>query len=203
MPVPKPKTPRPTRPTRRTGHGTTHARGATFASLTKGTNLAPISPLGGGPLPDNMRSRFSMYTPICQGWIWLALQQPQVQQVANLHNVGTGPELVVVGFFLSRGYILGRDLFFQQEKIVIDDRTRTSRRDFIVDIAINSAWGMTVYLNIDGIYFHQRNELQEFRDAVRDRNLLRFGAVVDVPDTVCYDDATLVDFLSGKGVLAA
>ena len=118
-------------------------------------------------------------------------------------NVGTGPELVVCGYFLARGYADGRDLFFQEDKFVIDDVTRTSRKEFVVDVAVSSQWGGTTYLNIDGVYFHTRTELQEFHDHLRDRSEQRWGKVVDVPDAVTLDPESLVDFLGRNGVIAA
>lgn len=189
------------RPTRRKGYGTTEARGATFAGQSHSVAITLISAKPAGPLGP-LSARFAAYTPICQAWIALTLHDPHFGPKVNLHNVGTGPELVTTGYFLAHGYVGGRDVFFQEDKIVIDDRTRTSRKEFVVDVAVDDAWGQTIYLNIDGVYFHSRTELQAFHDALRDRSEGRTGRAVDVPDIDCYDDRTFVAFLAREGIIA-
>jgi len=193
---------RPARPKRTAGGGTTTARGATFGGQTRGTGLAVVPSTAAGPLGEGFRGRFGAYAPICQGWIALTIKHPVIGPKVNFHNVGTGPELVVCGFFLARNYTPGRDLFFQEDKVVIDDVSRTSRKEFIVDVAVNDAWGNTVYLNIDGIYFHTRTELQQFKDAIRNGKEAKTGKPVDVPDTFCYDPMTLMDLLDREQVAA-
>jgi hypothetical protein len=192
---------RAARPGRTAGYGTIAAVGATFASLSRSATVK-LPQEGAGPLGEAYRGKFAHYAPVCQGWIALTIRDPFFGPLVNFHNQGTGPELVTCGYFLAHGYTPGRDIFFQQEKIVIDDRTRRTRKDFIVDVAINSPWGGTIYLNIDGVYFHTRTELEEFKDAIRDGREGRTGRPVDVPDTDTLDPATFESFLQREGVAA-
>ncbi len=191
---------RAARPTRRKGYGTTQARGATFAGQSRGVAITLLPQKAPGPL-GHLAGRFGAYSPVCQGWIALTLKDPHFGPKVNFHNVGTGPELVTCGYFLARGYQPERNISFQEDKIYIDDRTRTSRKLFVVDVEIDSPWAGFVYLNIDGNYFHTRTELEQFRDALRDRAEGRTGRAVDVPDLVCYDDRTFVSFLEKEGVI--
>lgn len=192
---------RAARPHRASGYGTTQARGATFANLSRGVSIS-VKSVSPGPFTGALAAKFGQYSPICRSWIHLTLTNPLFAPKVNFHNVGTGPELVTCGYFLARNYTAGRDIFFQSEKVVIDDRSRLVRKDFIADIAINSAWGTTIYLNIDGPFFHTRTELQEFKDAIRDGREGRTGTVVDVPADLCYDDATFTSFMQREGVVA-
>jgi hypothetical protein len=193
---------RAARPRRASGGGTTTARGATFAQTTHGTGLTPIPVKAAGPLGESYRGKFGQYDSICQGWIAMTLDNPVFGPRVNFHNVGTGPELVTCGFFLARGYVPHRNITFQEDKIIIDDRSRLVRKEFVVDVEVDSIWGEFLYLNIDGVFFHSRTELQEFKDHIRDSSEQRKGTPIDVPDTVCYDSSTFMTFLRTHGVLA-
>lgn len=188
---------RAARPNRTAGFGTTAARGATFANQTRGTGIGAISPLAGA-----MHGKFGDYTPICRSWINLTLSNPFFAPKVNFHNVGTGPELVTCGYFLARNYIPERNITFQEDKIIIDDRTRFTRKLFVVDVEVDSIWGELIYLNIDGAYFHTRTELQQFKDHIRDVNEGRTGRAVDVPDWATHDEGTFVSFLQREQVVA-
>ena len=192
---------RAARPQRTAGYGTTQARGATFANQTKNTGLTALPAKAPGPLGESFRGKFGHYSPICQGWIALTIKDPVFGPRVNFHNVGTGPELVTCGYFLARGYTPHHNISFQEDKLYIDDKTRTSRKLFVVDVEVDSTFAGFIYLNIDGNYFHTRTELEEFHDALRDRAEGRTGTPVDVPGDVCYDDTTFVAFLMQKGVI--
>lgn len=190
------------RPPRLPRGGTITARGATFQSLTHHPGTALVSPLAKNAIFGSAwQPKYARYDTEAQGWLARALREPKIAAKANGHTIGTGPELVVCGYFLAHGYEEGRDLFFQDYKFVINERSRTRiKKLFVVDVAVNDHFGGTIFLNIDGAQFHTKTALQEFRDAVRDGTLKKRGRVVDVPDTVCYAGQTLVDFLIRAGI---
>jgi hypothetical protein len=192
---------RAARPHRASGYGTTQARGATFANLSRGVSIS-VKTTPSGPFTGALAAKFGQYSPICRGWIHLTLADPHFGPRVNFHNVGTGPELVTCGYFLARNYIPGRNITFQEDKIFISDRTRHVRKEFIVDVEVDDAWGRLVYLNIDGAFFHTRTELQEFKDHIRDMNESRTGIPIDVPGDLCYDDQTFISFMQREGVVA-
>jgi hypothetical protein len=196
---------RVTRPTKRAQGGTVAARGRTFAHTTHHPGTAVVPQESAGALGEAYRGKWADNDAVTKGWIFRALADPVIHAAANFNNVGTGPELVICGFFLSRDYHTSganANLFFQSQKLLISDRSRVKLlKKFVVDIAIDNPFGGLIYLNIDGAYFHTRTELQEFKDAARDRGLLQGGRVLDVPDTMTYQATTLVAFFEREGVI--
>lgn len=210
MPLPRPLHPtkRPTgrapRPTRRHPGGTTQARGETFAHQTRHPGLTAIPQESAGPLGEAFRGKYPANDPVTRGWIGLALKDPMIGPRVNFNNVGTGPELVVCGYYLAHGYHTtgsNADLFFQSEKFLISDRSRVRLlKKFVVDIAVDSPFAGLIYLNIDGTYFHTRTELEIFKDAVRNQGQAANGRPISLPDTVCYHAPDLVAFLQREGI---
>lgn len=179
--------------------GSVKAKGLTFAQATFRGGTSLISPRASGPLGPNMAPKFGAFDTLAQAWVAKALAVPNIaSRVRQTH--ASGAELVVAGYFLSLGYVEGRDLFFQEYKFVIDDRTRRSHRLFVVDDAINSKDGGTIFLNIDGVEYHKKTELEMFKDGIRDGRLRAKGKVVDVPDTACYTGEDLKAFFLREGV---
>lgn len=188
------RTPRATRPVRR--FGTIQARGHTFAQVTQHAGTKLVRPEAAGPLGPNAPAKYTTgFDTLAQGWEARALREPAIaHRVRQTH--ASGAELVVAGFFLAHGYVEGRDLFFQEAKFIINDRSRArTLKEFVVDNMINSRWGTNIYMNIDGVYYHDRTQLEAFKDAVRDGRLRAKGRVIDIPDTVCFSGEDLRAFL--------
>lgn len=190
---------KPPKPHRLAGF-TQKSTGATFQQLTRGlgTGERAVKPQGvapfSGPNARALKQRYGMYDAQAQGWIAAALGNAWVRSKMS-GNTGTSPELVVVGRYLSRGYVMHRTLFFQEVAL----KGFRLDRVFVSDVAISRA-GTLILLPIDGHFFHSRTLKQQLDAQRRNAALASLGRVVVVPDTETLSGARLNTFLMRKGV---
>jgi len=186
----------------RVGKATTTARGATWIqqSYVKGLgylaaqeeDYAPFY----GPEAADRKKTYSKYEFSAQSCIQRALQEPMIYTVLT-NNVGTAPELVVLGDALLRGMVLGRTLFFQS-KTFKDPVFNPSGRIFNVDI-LKAPFGDSWLEPVDGLFFHFATLTEQLRDADRNKELAQYGHVLAIPDNVCQSRESLTAYLHSNG----
>jgi hypothetical protein len=200
---PRPQHPRPQRVHRPKRHGgVEHAHGATFAQLTqhKGTGVQAGSPYTAGPFRGAdaraLAKKYGQYDTEAQAWIARALAERDIRAKMRV-NMGTAPELALAGRYLSKGYVLHKQLFFQEEKLRF---FRHFSRVFVADVAILAPGGGLILLPVDGLHFHARTLKQEIDTLAQHNALTRLGRVVPVPDTECLSAVRLDNYLLRHGV---
>lgn len=176
--------------------GTEIAKGPSWADLTQKAPGGPrFSTRDPHPFQDlETKDKYRKYDDLAQSWIARALRYNDiVSRITN--NTGTAPELVLVGRYLSLGFTLGYNLFFQTKSL--PGFNLKSGKPFTVDVAIE--FGGPKYMPVDGVRFHKA-ELQEIiADALRDNRLNLTGKVIPVYDTECLYGQRLTTYLHGLG----
>jgi hypothetical protein len=182
---------------------TRSARGATFQQLTRnlGTGIRAQSGASYDPFSGADAAKWFGRTrnldAQARAWVARAVREPGVRAKIS-GNTGTVPELVVVGRFLSKGYRLGVNLYFQDKALALKGFRLT--KPFIPDVAILAPGGTLILLPIDGRYVHARTLKEQIDAQARNRALSFLGTVVVIQDTECTSGARLNGYLSRKQV---
>lgn len=194
------KNQRPPQP-KRTGRASSVASGPTFAQQSrqagqKVPNLHDTRPFDGLEGAELLKVQYGRYEYSAQECIARALHEHGIRAALST-NVGTAPELVVLGDALLRGLTLGRSLFFQS-RTFRDAVFNPSGRSFNVDI-LKKPHADSWLEPVDGAFFHVAELKQRVHDARRNGELAQYGHVVVISDRVCQSREQLRSYLDGIG----
>ena len=186
--------------THRVGQATVRARPETLReslARTGGMGVGLVAESGRSYAPfasETERKRYeALYDPVAMGRIARALREPLVQAKLS-HDNGTAPELHIVGKFLHLGWIMGKEIHFQDTDLF---GFRRRHRVFVSDVALDFD-GRNVLVPVDGEYFHDRLAATREDDIRRNATLARLGQVCPVPSRYCFEGATLDAYLDQR-----